>query len=57
MINCTHEFETDGEEIYTQLDMIVRMTKLVRCSKCGQLGVDVFVYIGTYPRDEIEGGK
>lgn len=52
MDDCIHEFEADGEEEISQLENLVRLTKFVRCSKCGQRGMDVFVYIGTYPRDD-----
>jgi hypothetical protein len=52
MDDCIHEFEFEGEEVLTQLENLVRLTKFVRCIKCGQHGMDVFVYIGTYPRDE-----
>ncbi len=52
MDDCEHKFEFEGEEIFTQLDNLVRLTKFVSCIKCGQMGMDVFVYIGTYPRDE-----
>lgn len=52
MDDCIHEFEFEGEEVLTQLDNLVRLTKFVRCLKCGQHGMDVFVYIGTYPRDD-----
>jgi hypothetical protein len=52
MEECNHEFEFEGEEVLTQLENLVRLTKFVCCSKCGQQGMDVFVYIGTYPRDE-----
>jgi len=51
MDDCIHEFEADGEEVISQLENLVRLTKFVRCNKCGQQGMDVFVYIGTYPKE------
>lgn len=51
MPDCEHKFEFDGEEVFTQMENLVRLTKLVCCSKCGQKAMDVFVYIGTYPKD------
>jgi hypothetical protein len=53
MDECLHEFEFDNEEVVTQLENIVRLTKFVRCRVCGQEAMDVFVYIGTFPRDEV----
>lgn len=54
MSDCNHDhnFEFEGDEVFTQLENLIRLTRLVRCNKCGQLGMDVYVYIGTYPADE-----
>ncbi len=52
MAECEHDFQFEGEEILTQLENLIRLTKKVRCVKCGEEGMDVFVYIGTYPLDK-----
>jgi len=52
MAECEHDFQFEGEEVLTQLENLVRLTKMVRCVKCGEFAMDVFVYIGTYPIDE-----
>jgi hypothetical protein len=51
MDNCEHDFQFDGDEVFTQLENLIRLSKSVTCIKCGQQGMDVFVYIGTYPKD------
>ena len=52
MADCDHDFQFEGEEVFTQFDNIIRLTRLVRCVKCRQEGMDVYIYIGTYPKDE-----
>ena len=52
MAECDHNFENEGEEILTQLENLIRLTRFVKCTRCGEKAIDVFVYIGTYPRKE-----
>jgi len=49
---CEHDLEPTGEEYLTQLDNISRLTRFVKCKKCGQEALDVFVYIGTFQKGE-----
>ena len=52
MADCDHDFQFEGEEVFTQFDNIIRLTRLVRWVKCRQEGMDVYNYIGTNPKDE-----
>lgn len=49
---CEHDLEPSGEEFLTQLDNVSRLTRFVKCKKCGLEALDVFVYIGTFEKKE-----
>jgi hypothetical protein len=48
--SCNHDLEPTGEEYLTQLDNVSRLTRFVKCKKCGVEAIDVFVYIGTFEK-------
>lgn len=47
---CDHDLQPTGEEYLTQLDNVSRLTRFVKCKKCGIEAIDVFVYIGTFEK-------
>jgi len=49
-ITCEHDLEPTGEEFLTQLDNVSRLTRFVKCKKCGLEALDVFVYVGTFEK-------